>query len=601
MENDIVKQMLNDEFMIVDNEWKKSSETGVKSRKTYFLTTKDERQAFYQHIKRKTAHGEGNIKLKGRSKWHRGLHEVIVYYKDNRVYISIEGNCNDRSLTYTNLYMTLSGELKNTDGFEESETRDESTSLDLEHFVICNAIDPILLLDRVIIDTKEKRREFYEYIKPKVEELYNDKKYFHEARPHIETYGFYNYPPYTHHVVNIYNTTDAIEIVIYDDNGNGDEEIARFYITNKGDIINCEHQNATSNTETSASTFDKRENKETHQDETESEEDKDTWFDNFIYAILTVLFVSLLTTVVAGVCELIMRIPGVSDLPDTIRTEMEVNLITIVATVTFFMSIFIWAKTVMDNINNDDFAEDMDNYIGGSVITTLFGILWLCIINKIDKSLNYIDFSNSKIVIIIIIVILTIEMIGMILIKVIEYIISDFKDDDDYYNDDKNENTSIEINDINYYNDVLEFPSEPYQLYRRYGFIDVDNTTQSEFAFKYPEEPSKVVQFGNPIDVLEEDLLNLCQISEIDEDELKSYHQSIMNGKQTLSQYELEKQRQAIRQDYLNNNHIDYKQTPLYQSLKDMDNQMTKALEDIDTNNQKRMTDSKQKLDDYQS
>lgn len=600
MENDIIKQMLNDEFMIIDNEWEKSSETGVPKRKTYFFATKDNRQALYQHIKRKTAHDESNIKLKGRSKWHRDLHEVTTCYKNNRVYISIENDCNHWSLAYTHLYITESGELKDADGFAESETRDESTSSVLEHLVICNAIDPISPLDKVIIDTKEKRREFYECIKPKVEELYNDKEQLHKARPYIEAYGFYNYPSYKDCMIRIYNMTDAIKIAIYDEEGVG-EELGRCFITNKGDFAICKFQNTTSPSIPSASTFDKRENKETHQDETESEENKDTWFDNFIYAILTVLFVSLLTTVVAGVCDLIMRIPGVSNLPDIIRTEMEVNLITIVTTVTFFISIFVWTKSTLDSINDDDFVEDMDNYIGGSAITTLFGILWLFIINKIDKSLNYIDFSQSKTVTIIIIVILTIAMLGMILIKVVAYIISDFKDDDDNDNDDKNENTSIEINNINYYNDVLEFPSEPYQLYRRYGFIDVDNTTQSEFAFKYPEEPSKVVQFGNPIDVLEEDLLNLCQISEIDEDELKSYHQSIMNGKQTLSQYELEKQRQAIRQDYLDNNHIDYKQTPLYQSLKDMDNQMTKALEDIDTNNQKHMTDSKQKLNDYQS
>lgn len=599
-DNYIIKQMLNDEFMIVDNEWEKSSETGVPKRKTYFFATKDNRQALYQHIKRKTAHGESNIKLKGRSKWHRDLHEVIACYKNNRVYISIEDDWDDSSMIYAHLYITELGELKDADEFEESETRDESTSSVLKHLVICNAIDPISPLDKVIIDTKEKRREFYECIKPKVEELYNDKEQLHKARPYIEAYGFYNYPSYKDCMIRIYNMTDAIEIAIYDEEGVG-EELGRCFITNKDDLAICEFQNTTSTSKSSASTFDKRENKEEHRDETESEDDKDTWFDNFIYAILTVLFVSLLTTVVVGVCDLIMRIPSVNDLPDTIRTEMEVNHITIVTTITFFISIFVWAKNTVDNINDDDFVEDMDNYIGSSVITTLFGILWFCIINKIDTSLDDIDFLNSKIVIVIIIGILTIEMIGMILIKVIEYIILDFKDDDDNDNDDEKANTSIEINDINYYNDVLEFPSEPYQLYRRYGFIDVDNTTQSEFAFKYPETPSKVVQFGNPIDVLEEDLLNLCQISEIEEDELKSYHQSIMNGKQTLSQYELEKQRQAIRQDYLDNNHIDYKKTPLYQSLKDMDNQMTKALEDIDTNNQKHMTDSEQKLDDYQS
>lgn len=156
------------------------------------------------------------------------------------------------------------------------------------------------------------------------------------------------------------------------------------------------------------------------------------------------------------------------------------------------------------------------------------------------------------------------------------------------------ETLSLAYEDVCYFNDVLEFPSEPGKLYRRYYFMHEEGTGDGEVCFKYPEKPCKIVSYDNPKTVMGEELLNLCQVEVADCYDIRNLYDAIVEGNMVLNQHEDNITRERIREIYQNQKLPNYKNSETSKSL----HRLSERLMDIDKQNQERIQKSVENNDE---
>ena len=142
--------------------------------------------------------------------------------------------------------------------------------------------------------------------------------------------------------------------------------------------------------------------------------------------------------------------------------------------------------------------------------------------------------------------------------------------------------------DVCYFNDVLEFPSEPGKLYRRYYFMHEEGTGDGKVCFKYPEKPCQIVSYDNPKTVMGEELLNLCQVETVDYDDIRDLYDAIVEGNMALNRHEDNITRERIRDKYQNQKLPNYNNSETSKSL----HRLSERLMDIDKQNQEKIQKS---------
>lgn len=156
------------------------------------------------------------------------------------------------------------------------------------------------------------------------------------------------------------------------------------------------------------------------------------------------------------------------------------------------------------------------------------------------------------------------------------------------------ETLSLDYEDVCYFNDVLEFPSEPGKLYRRYYFMHEEGTGDGEVCFKYPEKPYHEISYNNPKTVTGEELLNLCQVKIADYDDICDLYDGIVEGNIALNQHRDDMIRERIREKYRNQELPNYNNSETSKSL----HRLSQRLMDIDKQNQEKIQKSIKSNDD---
>lgn len=156
------------------------------------------------------------------------------------------------------------------------------------------------------------------------------------------------------------------------------------------------------------------------------------------------------------------------------------------------------------------------------------------------------------------------------------------------------ETLSLTYEDVCYFNDVLEFPSEPGKLYRRYYFMHEEGTGDGEVCFKYPEKPCQAVSYDNPKTVMDEELLNLCQVKIVDCYDIRNLYDAIAEGNMALNRHEDNITRERIREIYQNQKLPNYNNSETSKSL----HRLSQRLMDIDKQNQEKIQKSIKSNDD---
>ena len=150
------------------------------------------------------------------------------------------------------------------------------------------------------------------------------------------------------------------------------------------------------------------------------------------------------------------------------------------------------------------------------------------------------------------------------------------------------ETLSLDYEDVCYFNDVLEFPSEPGKLYRRYYFMHEEGTGDGEVCFKYPEKPCQIVSYDNPKTVMGEELLNLCQVKTVGYNDIRDLYDAIVEGNMELNRHEDNITRERIREIYQNQKLPNYNNSETSKSL----HRLSQRLMDIDKQNQEKIQKS---------
>lgn len=156
------------------------------------------------------------------------------------------------------------------------------------------------------------------------------------------------------------------------------------------------------------------------------------------------------------------------------------------------------------------------------------------------------------------------------------------------------ETLSLAYEDVCYFNDVLEFPSEPGKLYRRYYFMHEEGTGDGEVCFKYPEKPCQEISYDNPKTVMGEELLNLCQVEEVDFYDIRNLYDGIVEGNMAINRHEDNITRERIREIYQNQKLPNYNNSETSKSL----HRLSERLMDIDKQNQERIQKSVENNDE---
>ena len=150
------------------------------------------------------------------------------------------------------------------------------------------------------------------------------------------------------------------------------------------------------------------------------------------------------------------------------------------------------------------------------------------------------------------------------------------------------ETLSLDYEDVCYFNDVLEFPSEPGKLYRRYYFMHEEGTGDGEVCFKYHEKPYHEISYNNPKTMIGEELLNLCQVKIADYDDIRNLYDGIVEGNMAINQHEDDMIRERIREIYRNQELPNYNNSETSKSL----HRLSQRLMDIDKQNQEKIQKS---------
>lgn len=150
------------------------------------------------------------------------------------------------------------------------------------------------------------------------------------------------------------------------------------------------------------------------------------------------------------------------------------------------------------------------------------------------------------------------------------------------------ETLSLDYEDVCYFNDVLEFPSEPGKLYRRYYFMHEEGTGDGEVCFKYPEKPYHEISYDNPKTMIGEELLNLCQVKIADYDDIRNLYDGIVEGNMAINRHEDDMIRERIREIYKNQKLPNYNNSETSKSL----HRLSQRLMDIDKQNQEKIQKS---------
>lgn len=150
------------------------------------------------------------------------------------------------------------------------------------------------------------------------------------------------------------------------------------------------------------------------------------------------------------------------------------------------------------------------------------------------------------------------------------------------------ETLSLDYEDVCYFNDVLEFPSEPGKLYRRYYFMHEEGTGDGKVCFKYPEKPYHEISYNNPKTMIGEELLNLCQVKIADYDDIRNLYDGIVVGNMAINRHEDDMIRERIREIYKNQKLPNYNNSETSKSL----HRLSQRLMDIDKQNQEKIQKS---------
>lgn len=156
------------------------------------------------------------------------------------------------------------------------------------------------------------------------------------------------------------------------------------------------------------------------------------------------------------------------------------------------------------------------------------------------------------------------------------------------------ETLSLTYEDVCYFNDVLEFPSEPGKLYRRYYFMHEKGTGNGEVCFKYPEKPCQEILYDNPKTVMGEELLNLCQVKTVNYYDIRNLYDGIVEGNMAINRHEDNITRERIREIYQNQKLPNYNNSETSKSL----HRLSERLMDIDKQNQERIQKSVENNDE---
>lgn len=151
----------------------------------------------------------------------------------------------------------------------------------------------------------------------------------------------------------------------------------------------------------------------------------------------------------------------------------------------------------------------------------------------------------------------------------------------------------LNYGDVGYFNDVLEFPSEPKKLYRRHYFIHEKGTGHGKICFKYPEKPLHEVSYDEPRNAKEEELLNLCQVQIVKYNDIIDTYDTIVESNLALQNHEDNLKRETIRKSYQGHEMPHYSNSETSKSLNRLSQKLIETDEKIHKKIQADIQDSK--------
>lgn len=161
----------------------------------------------------------------------------------------------------------------------------------------------------------------------------------------------------------------------------------------------------------------------------------------------------------------------------------------------------------------------------------------------------------------------------------------------------------IDDSTLNYLNEIVFFKENPKKMYRRYMFIDAEETNRFALVLNYPDIEIESVDISNPKDVRQSELINICDIPLYKKSDVLLRHITILESIKELQETEDEKIRYEIQEEYRENyyyNEKAYNDTTYHQSILSQRKRIDNEIKRLEMNDKRRMKDSEERRKNYE-